>query len=230
MFKLLTQNTKLAKGSAFGFYNVGLSLSPHRSSGYQTCPMASAGCAAACLFNSGAAKVYQRINEIRIAKTKMFFEDRPRFMELLRKDIETAKRKAAREGKTLVVRLNVLSDIRWENHGIIQSFPEFQWMDYTKDANRMAPDSLASSLPNYHITFSRSESNQRDVERVIGWGKNVAAVFAGALPDTYLGRPVVNGDEHDIRCIDPKGVIVGLVEKRTKVTDSTGFIVRPETA
>lgn len=225
MYKLLSINTKLAKGDKYGFYNVGLSLSPHRSSGYQTCPMASKGCAAACLFGSGAARAYPRTNQIRIGKTKMFFEDRPRFLELLRADIRTAQRKANRMGKKLVVRLNVLSDIQWENYGIIQEFPDVQFMDYTKIAKRFAPDSLARSLPNYHLTFSRSESNAADVARVIAWGGNVAVVFRGALPDTYLGLPVVSGDDHDIRCIDPRGVVVGLVEKRTAVKDSTGFIV-----
>lgn len=225
MYKLLTQNTKLKKANSFGFYNVGLSLSPHRSSGYQTCPMASKGCAAACLFGSGAARAYPRINQIRIAKTKMFFEDRPRFLELLRADIRTAQRKAARMGKKLVVRLNVLSDIQWENYGIIQEFPDVLFSDYSKVTKRFAPDSLARSLPNYHLTFSRSESNQRDVERVIGWGCNVAVVFRGTLPKTYLGLPVIDGDLHDVRPIDPKNCIVGLVEKKTAVRDATGFIL-----
>ncbi len=225
MYKLLSVNTKLLKGQNFGFYNVGLSLSPHRSSGYQTCPMASKGCAAACLFGSGAARAYPRINQIRIGKTKMFFEDRARFIELLHADIRAAQRKANRMGKKLVVRLNVLSDIQWENYGVIQAFPEVQFMDYTKIAKRLSPDSLARSLPNYHLTFSRSESNQADVQKVIAWGGNVAVVFRGDLPAMYLGLPVISGDDHDIRCIDPKGVIVGLVEKKTSVSDTSGFVV-----
>lgn len=226
MFHLITQNTKLRKGDAYGYFNVGLSLAPHRVSGYQVCPMASKGCAAACLFNSGAARAYPKINAARIRKTRMYFEDRENFLALLNADILTAKRKAARMGKKLIVRLNVLSDIQWENHGIIQAHPDVTFYDYTKIVKRMHPDSTASKLPNYHLTFSRSESNQADVERVLAWGGNVAVVFEGELPVTYLGRKVVNGDLNDARHDDEKGVVVGLVEKRTGVRDESGFIIR----
>lgn len=226
MFHLLTQNTKLKKSDSFGYYNVGLSLAPHRVSGYQVCPMASKGCAAACLFGAGAARAYPKINAARIRKTRMYFENRAEFLALLNADILTAKRKAARLGKKLIVRLNVLSDIPWENHGIIQAHPDVTFYDYTKIAKRMHPDSLASSLPNYHLTFSRSESNQADVERVLAWGGNVAVVFEGELPATYLGREVLNGDLNDARHNDKKGCIVGLVEKKTAVRDESGFIIR----
>ena len=34
--------------------------------------------------------------------------------------------------------------------------------------------------PNYHVTFSRSETNEADCLRVLEAGGNVAVVFAGA--------------------------------------------------
>ena len=53
---------------------------------------------------------------------------------------------------------------------------------------------------------------------------NVAAVFH-EVPETYLGRKVINGDETDLRFLDPKGVIVGLKAKGKAKKDKTGFVV-----
>ena len=72
--------------------------------------------------------------------------------------------------------------------------------------------------------------------RILNEGGNVAVVFRGKLPESYLGFPVVNGDDTDLRFLDPKGVIVGLVEKyayqfdkgtgkNKLVTDNSGFVV-----
>jgi hypothetical protein len=52
-------------------------------------------------------------------------------------------------------------------------------------------------------------------------------VFRGKLPDTYQGKKVINGDENDLRFLDPKGVIVGLVEKGRAKKDASGFVVEP---
>jgi hypothetical protein len=45
------------------------------------------------------------------------------------------------------------------------------------------------------------------------------------LPETYFGKIVVNGDETDLRFLDPKGVIVGLKAKGKAKKDTTGFVV-----
>ena len=66
------------------------------------------------------------------------------------------------------------------------------------------------------------------MKTILELGGNVAVVFRGSLPKTYLGYPVVNGDEHDLRFKDPKGVIVGLVEKGLAKEDETGFVVEPK--
>jgi hypothetical protein len=52
-------------------------------------------------------------------------------------------------------------------------------------------------------------------------------VFRGKLPSTYQGKKVINGDENDLRFLDPKGVIVGLVEKGRAKKDESGFVVEP---
>jgi hypothetical protein len=53
----------------------------------------------------------------------------------------------------------------------------------------------------------------------------VAVVF-DKLPETYLGKPVIDGDVSDLRFLDPKGVIVGLKAKGKAKKDSSGFVVK----
>lgn len=111
--KLLTlSNPKLEKGIKKGYLVAGLHLAPHRLSGYNVCPQASKGCIKACLNTAGRGRFSQAA---RVRKTKMFFEDRANFMLQLEKNIQTTIRKAARKQLTLAIRLNVVSDIVWEN-------------------------------------------------------------------------------------------------------------------
>jgi hypothetical protein len=47
------------------------------------------------------------------------------------------------------------------------------------------------------------------------------------MPETYMGIPVFNGDESDLRFLDPHGVIVGLYAKGKAKKDTTGFVKYP---
>ena len=227
--KLLTMgNPKTAKGESLGYLSFILHLAPGTLSGFQTCPGASAGCLASCLNTSGRGR-FTRTQEARIAKTRRFFLDRTAFINQLCKDIQSAERKARRLGLTPVFRLNGTSDIRWETipverdgetfPNIFQAFPLLTFYDYTKLPNRR-------NIPaNYHLTFSRSEENGDKVAEMLAQGFNVAALF-DTLPETFLGFPVIDGTEHDLRFMDPKGVIVGLIPKGKAKTDSTGFVIQ----
>ncbi len=231
--KLLTLgNTKTIKGQKMGYMTFILHLAPSDLSGYNTCPMASEGCRSACLNTAGRGGMFKKgettnaIQKARIRKTKMFFENRNEFMIQLLDDIRAGIRKAEREGFIPVFRLNGTSDIRWENvevngfPNIMSIFPNIQFYDYTKLSNRR-------NLPaNYHLTFSRSESNEQDIPFLLPNHLlyNVAVVF-DVLPETYKGIPVVNGDDTDLRFLDPKGVIVGLKAKGKAKKDNSGFTV-----
>jgi hypothetical protein len=218
--KLLTLgNTKTVKGEAMGFQTYIMHLAPSTLSGYNTCPMASEGCASACLNTAGRGR-FTAIQEARIRKTKWFFEDRESFMAQLVKDIYAAIRKSAREGFTPVFRLNGTSDIRWETvavlgyRNVMDLFPQVQFYDYTKLPNRR-------NIPaNYHLTFSRSESN----EHLIPQGMNVAVVF-DSLPDMWMGRKVIDGTETDLRFLDEQNVVVGLLAKGKAKKDTSGFTI-----
>jgi hypothetical protein len=52
-------------------------------------------------------------------------------------------------------------------------------------------------------------------------------VFRKCLPKTWGGFKVINGDETDLRFLDGKGVIVGLVAKALAKKDETGFVIEP---
>ncbi len=232
--KLLTKNNpKIAKGAALGYYSVGVHLAPANLSGHNTCPMASAGCRLACLNTSGHGR-YNRVQESRITKTKRFFEEREAFMAQLVKELRGAVKKAARLNQKLAVRLNLTSDIQWENvihegKTIFEHFPGVQFYDYTAIAKRMFPGSKAANVPNYHLTFSRKEDNQAVAETVAAAGGNVAVVFSSArYPQEFMGRPVVSGDETDLRFLDKKGAVVALYSKGRARRDESGFVVATE--
>jgi hypothetical protein len=223
--KLLTiGNTKTTKGEAMGYLTFIMHLAPSTLSGYNTCPMASVGCASACLNTSGRGR-FTTTQEARIRKTKWFFENRDSFMVQLVKDIQAAIRKATREGMTPVFRLNGTSDIRWENvsvggfRNVMEMFPSVQFYDYTKLTNRR-------DIPaNYHLTFSRSEMNEIDALRMLTEHKmNVAVVFE-TLPEKWAGVKVIDGTETDLRFLDEECVIVGLVAKGKAKKDTSGFTI-----
>jgi hypothetical protein len=222
MALLSTANTKTMKGEKYGYKTYILHLAPSLISGFQTCPKASAGCAAACLNKAGMG-VFSNVQQARINRTKMFFQDRVTFMLQLVKEIKSAKKKADKEGLKLLVRPNGTSDIAWEKirvegaRNIFELFPDVQFYDYSAVANRKVPE-------NYHLTFSRKESNDADVRSAIRNGLNVAVVF-DKLPETYMGLPVVSGDDTDIRVNDPKNVIIGLKAKGPAKRDLSGFVV-----
>ena len=227
--KLLTLgNTKTAKGTSKGILTFILHLAPAKLSGFNVCPMASKGCAAACLNTAGRGR-FDRTQAARVRKTREFFENRDSFMAQLVKDIKAAVRKADREGYDPAIRLNGTSDIRWENMpvggfpNLMAMFPTVQFYDYTKIANR-------KGIPaNYHLTFSRSESNDGDVAKVLGTPVNIAVVFnvkkGAPLPAVWNGRTVIDGDVTDVRFFDPASVIVGLRSKGDGKHDATGFVV-----
>lgn len=230
-------NTKLAKSNKAnkGFLTAGLSLSPARESGYEMCASRSPGCTQACLFTAGMGR-FDNVKRGRIAKTRLYHQDRSTFMAMLYADLHKYSRKANKQGKRLAVRLNVVSDVMWEqsHKNIFVDFPHVQFYDYTKHIRRALTYSVSrktgdSSFPaNYHLTFSRSETNDSDVSFLIEQRLpiNIAVVFdSKVLPAQWKGRKVINGDETDLRFLDEPYTIVGLYAKGQWKKDTSGFIV-----
>lgn len=234
MAKLLNNgNAKTSKGEKLGWITYGLHLAPFNLSGKNVCSHASKGCAAACLNTAGRGAM-SNVQSARIAKTQKFFADKEAFTWQLAKEIGNAVKLATKKGMKPCFRLNLTSDLPWENikvesHGkklsLMEMFPDVQFYDYTKSFKR-AKAFVDGEMPsNYHITFSRSECNDNLVDIIKDLGGNVAAVFRGSLPKTYKGLQVVDGDETDLRFLDGTNKIVGLVEKGLAKKDETGFVI-----
>jgi hypothetical protein len=225
-------NPKILKGMKQGYMTYILHLAPANLSGYETCPKRTQGCTAACLNTAGRGGMFKKgettnvIQQARIRKTKMFFEDRENFLATLKDDIRKAIKQSEKKGLIPVFRLNGTSDLSWEKYGIIQKFPNVQFYDYTKVLGRKV-----NGLANYHLTFSAADGNDDDVRRAIKEDYNIATVFgikkSQPMPETYEGTPVFNGDESDLRFLDPKGVVVGLYAKGKAKKDTSGFVKYP---
>lgn len=231
--KLLNNgNTKTRKGEKLGWQTYGLHLAPFNLSGFQVCKNASIGCAAACL-NTAGRGVMHNVQKARIEKTRFFFKNRPEFMAQLFKEIKSAIKSAERKGLKPCFRLNLTSDLPWEKikhdgQSVLEAFPSVPFYDYTKSVERMS-EFLNDQMPiNYHLTFSRSETNAEIAWNFLPSLGNVAMVFRGELPETFFGYKVIDGDETDLRFLDPGGCIVGLVEKGKAKADESGFVIEAD--
>ena len=246
MHLLSTGNPKTLKGMKEGYNTYILHLAPGSLSGKNTCPKATAGCLSACLNTAGRGGMFKKgentntIQQARIRKTKLFYENREVFFHLLVKDIILAQKQAAKAGLIPVIRLNGTSDIAFEKYpvkmgnviysNIFEAFGYIQFYDYTKMLNRKV-----SNISNYSLTFSAADGNDSDVIKAIDQGYNIAMVFnlkkTLEMPEYHvIGSkvlPVFNGDESDLRFLDPKGVVVGLYAKGKAKKDTSGFVKQP---
>ncbi len=216
-------NAKTIKGDKASEYLTAIMyLAPHKQNEKQTnlCPKASDGCIAACLYTAGRGK-FSNVQNARMRKADWFVSDRDGFLEQLHRELLDFSRYARLRGKKPAVRLNGTSDILFENLIDMALYPEITFYDYTK----YLPIQRRKLASNYHLTYSRSETDtDARVLNVLQGGRNVAMVF-DELPKTYLGYDVVDGDKTDLRFLDPKGVIVGLVAKGDAKQDDSGFVI-----
>lgn len=207
-----------------GYLSAIMYLAPYTLSGVNLCPKASPGCVKSCLFTSGLAGIYPRINIFRIAKSKFYLKEFDKFKVQLIKEVEAFIRYCEKRKQKPCIRLNGTSDIVWEKKmpELFTLFPQVQWYDYTKIIKR-----LEKPLPkNYHLTFSRSEKNEQESKKALSLGFNTTVVFEKTLPKTYWGYKVIDGDKTDLRFLDKGPVIIGLKAKGKAKKDDTGFVVR----
>ena len=214
-------NTKLSKTNDGSEYLVaGLSLFPDDI----LCAYKNrANCGKTCLVYTGMARVFPKVNEARQRKTAWFHEDREAFLNQLRKELRLHEKNCIKKGIKPACRLNVFSDIAWEKLGIPQEFPNIYFYDYTKNAYR-----LGNTPDNYKLIFSYSKSAdyQKFVARAWDTDVPIAVVFKDRMPDTFIGRPVVDGDKSDLDNVRAGRVIIGLIEKKSGNEDAD-FMVSP---
>jgi len=246
---LLSNNPKLIKNEKIDVLTNGLMFAPTNWSEYNTCSNASFGCGIHCLMESGHGERHMQSNGIhtvhiaRMIRTILFFEYRELFFEKLEREIVNFDKKAKRQGYKTGLRLNTMSDIKWEkiiirdNKTIFALYPSIYWYDYTKDINRDI-----STIPNYHLTFSLNEKNGLLVGLAFKKNMNVTVVIRNKKngkewlpkPKTYtldlgngltITKEAVDGDAHDFRPIDGNNKFVLLNPKgKDTVKDQTGFV------
>jgi len=216
-----SSNTKTAKNPIKSYI---MHLSPYKQNSYgkNVCGHASVGCATACL-NSAGRGAFSNVQNARIRKTDYFLSDTSAFLSQLWGELITVNKKNAE----VAVRLNGTSDIDFLgllklklNADALNTLTNIKFYDYTKNLKR----AIQYLGTDYHLTFSRSETNDLECIEYLRLGGNVAVVF-DTLPDTWNGFRVVSGDEDDLRYTDERGVVVGLVAKGKAKKDTTGFVI-----
>ena len=219
-------NAKTIKNSLKSYI---LYLSPYtkNSKGINICPNASNGCILACLDTSGMG-VFSNVQFARIQKTDFYIYERTAFINKLVNELMRLNKKAEKLGERFAIRLNGTSDLDFiaiiKNRSgidVLESMPNLVFYDYTKTLGKVKK--YAST--NYVLTFSRSEDNELEALEALNYGANVAVVFKGGLPSTYLGASVIDGDASDIVMLENKGVILGLTAKGKAKKDVSGFVV-----
>ena len=235
---ILTVNSaKVEKGLKYGYLNAVCYLAPAREAGLglTVCPWAGA-CEGPCLRDTGRMR-FPEAHKARVCRTVWWYLARPSFITRVEFEIRRLERKAQRENLEVVVRMDGTSDLPWHKWIGMAAFPKVKFNDYTKGP-------VSADLPsNYRKIYSLSEgpTSAQYAFETLRAGGTVAVVVAGTtdrLRDardvqrkildrgSLWGFPVVDGDAHDIRAIDPKGVIVILHAKGGALTDRSGFVKR----
>lgn len=212
-------NLKIAKTQKASFKRrfAGLSLFPD--------PIICAGSKAAmcmdgCLKLAGRGR-FENVQDARQAKTEFWHADRFAFLEQLIDELGKFDRLCARQGVTGTVRLNVLSDIAFEDYGIPQRFPDLDFYDYTKRAKR-----LNNTPDNYRLMFSASgaPTYQKQMKIGLAAGVPVSFVYRGKCPDVMFGRRVIDGDASDWVNANAGPVALALKAKGPAKNDTGSFV------
>lgn len=241
---ILGESLKTNKSVKLGYLTAIVYLAPSRESivygGRDPCFFASAGCIIACLGHTAGHLRSESSYQARAWKTLLWLYYPEAFKSLLLREVYNLRNLATHYGLTPSVRMNGSSDYAWE-----RKFPtlfsgiapfgdnrDVVFYDYSKIATRV----LSFSLPtNYHLTFSRSESNESECFKVLHHGRNVAIVFTDLAKAIRTGwkangrvYTVINGDDTDARPIDSRGAFHGLIvglSPKGDVHDDSGFFV-----
>jgi hypothetical protein len=254
----IDSNPKTVKGQAHGFMTAVLYLAPYKASGFNVCPMAEqAGCYAGCLNTAGHGGISKggkrmrtaagmlpanQIQRARIARTRLFINDRPEFFRRLYQEINAFLRKAERAGLTPVIRLNGTSDIIWEKipmpvsdntrgihcyfANVFAVWPEVQFYDYTKIYKRFEREQPS----NYHLSLSYSLASRKYAQACTRahdeLGASLVVVTRDAeVRDFHIELGGIDGDAHDLRFLDPAGSMVYLKAKGSARKDRSGFVI-----
>lgn len=205
-----------------------------RYGAFTLCAAATRECMTTCLVHTGRNELVSKEEAVsfgisrqlvpKARLTESLLRDPVAFMRLLRESIKKHEAYCANKGILGFVRPNIFSDILWERvyPELFEGWSSIRFYDYTKIPDRQPP-------ANYDLTYSFSggKGSVEAFRRQVARGQKSAVVFLfgssklgekkrkSVLRDLTLdGHPVVDGDCHDLRPLDPEGTrIVGLQYK-----------------
>ena len=222
-------DAKTVKGEKYKVLTGIQYFSAHKLSGFNLCAMADiAGCSDPCLRSAGRGAMTS-VQMSRLRKTlfmQQYWED---YWAMLRKEVQRFAYYCDARQYTPAIRLNGTSDIRWENKiwdymAYMNHWFGVRWYDYTKETNRIIPDPKI-----YDLTFSYSGKPQfrRFVDKAKAMGMRFAVVFRYQkdIPEVFEGMQTFDGDDSDLRFLEPQGVVSALYAKGKAVHDYSGFVV-----
>jgi hypothetical protein len=226
--KLLGSSTyKMEKSQKFKYLSEILHLAPSNIGGVNICASSSPVCVDLCLNTSGRGQMTS-VQKSRLNKKYYFLANRQKFLNHLDREIKLSSERAKRKKLKYTVRLNGTSDLPFERYkldnglNLMENNPNVQFIDYTKITNRL---NKKNKIPkNYDLTYSQAENNLDDIKKILKTKYNIATVFRKKLPKKWLGRRVIDGDVSDLRHLDPKKVVVGLIAKGKAKKDFNGFV------
>jgi hypothetical protein len=223
-------SAKTIKGEKIGYLTAICYLAPDD----EICALAKlAGCMAACLRSAGRG-AFDNVQRARLAKTEFYKACPQAFMLCMAIDTLALMGRAAKRRMTPLVRPNGTSDICFENikidaldgQTIFQAFPSVQFYDYTKHPGRKLTGKTAG---NYDLTYSFSGITPAPLFHKAQANESVsrvAVVFHKRedIPKFFRAMPCVDGDDTDVRHIEPKNVVVALYAKGKAKQDTGGFV------
>lgn len=220
------KTAKNKKGVTFIMY---VAPADQNDKGVNLCSNASEGCIKACLFTAGRGS-FDNVKSARINKANFYVNDKFAFLVTLAHEIMCKIKYYSNKDTVLYFRLNGTSDVDFlgqiKRHlGIdFLTFDNVVFYDYTAILGKVKK---YMHTDNYFHAFSRKEDNEQRCLDALALNNPVAAVFSGALPKTYKGYPVINGDMSDIEMIEfkNKAVWLGLTAKGKAKKDKTGFVI-----
>ena len=225
---VITRNqNKLSKSKGINWINRGLTLSPANEADpyfvrtFNNCPFATDACILACVGAKTGQSKLPSSKIARIGRTLALNHDPRLFAELIKIEIdqENLERKKLEwitgEEWWIAFRVNVASD----NIGLADTLSNayayndpVKFYDYT-----VIPKAMTQNLGYVERVYSRKDStNEGTCLDLLDRGYGIAAVFAGDLPDTWKGYPVIDGDVNDLwftRKPSEGGFVVGLKVK-----------------
>lgn len=183
------------------------------------------GCATNCIMYTGRGKRYKNGKESPIhvgrrRRTEWLVRDPQAFMAQLVRELDWLERGAIREGLTPVMRLNCISDLRWEKivPWLFEVFPQTTFMDYTKWPMKARSYNRNGGPLNYILARSVQGNRESlpEVFDLIDQGHNVSMITddPGLLLEELDSDLFVNADNTDTWMLDATTPTIGLLRPK----------------